>query len=116
VSERCRRISLSDFIHFGNNIGVNKQGQSLMTEIINNSQLVAVFQLYFIVNFHQWLKITEHVPENNLITSNTFKKSGEFINKFPLLRSALFYTIDKPLAFKCYMACLTNFLRNSVLQ
>ena len=48
-----------------------------MYDVINKFQLVAECQFSFIVNFHQWVKITEPVPENHLITANTSKGRGE---------------------------------------
>jgi len=60
-----------------NNLWVDKQDQPIMYDVINKFQLVAECQFSFIVNFHQWVKITEPVPENHLITANTSKGRGE---------------------------------------
>jgi hypothetical protein len=49
----------------------------MMSGVINKFQLVTECQFSFMVNFHQWVKITEDVPENHLITANTSKGRGK---------------------------------------
>jgi hypothetical protein len=60
-----------------NNLGVDKQDQAMMSGVINKFQLVAECQFSFMVNFHQWVKITEPVHDNHLIIANTSRGRGE---------------------------------------